>query len=268
MSLRTDLKTLYHIVWKRARGADHAARMEDFYGRQAADYDDFREKMLRGRKELYDLLPAPENGVWVELGCGTGRNLEFLGQRIQKLRKVYLVDLSESMLNIAKQRIARQGWSNVETVVGDATTFLPPHDQGDSPIFADHRCATSSAKNGTVPAEGLADVVTFSYSLTMIPPWTAALDHARAILKPGGSLGVVDFHVSQKFPVSGFVRHPFSTRTFWPALFGIGNVFVSPDHLPYLERHFERAHLFESRLKIPYVPLLRVPYYYFVGKRP
>ena len=62
------------------------------------------------------------------------------------------------------------------------------------------------------------------------------------------------------------MRHSFFTRTFWPSLFGIGNVFMSPDHLPYLERRFERIDLFESRLKIPYVPMLRVPYYYFVGK--
>ncbi|MCC6125968.1 MAG: class I SAM-dependent methyltransferase [Pirellulales bacterium] len=242
MSLSSDLKTLYRIVWKRAKGPNHAARMEDFFGRQAADYDDFRERMLRGRQELCDRLPAPENGVWVELGCGTGRNLEFLGERIHKLRKVYLVDLSPSMLEIAKQRIARRGWTNVETVEADATLFRPP--------------------------EGSADVIAFSYSLTMIPHWFAALDHARSLLKPGGTIGVVDFYVSQKYPPPDFARHSLFTRTFWPFVFHIGNVFNSPDHLPYLERRFERIHLCESRLKIPYVPLLRVPYYFFVGKKP
>jgi S-adenosylmethionine-diacylgycerolhomoserine-N-methlytransferase len=242
MTLSADLKTLYHIVWQRARGPNHAARMEDFYGRQAESYDDFRERMLRGRQEMCDSLPAPEGGVWIEFGCGTGRNLEFLGDRIKKLRKVYLVDLSSSMLAIAKQRIARRGWTNVEMVEADATLFQP--------------------------AEGLADVVTFSYSLTMIPPWFAALDHAHSLLKPGGTIGVVDFHVSQKYPASGFTRHSPITRSFWPFLFGIGNVFTSPDHLPYLERRFQRVSLFESRLKLPYVPLLRVPYYIFIGKKP
>jgi S-adenosylmethionine-diacylgycerolhomoserine-N-methlytransferase len=241
MSLSSDLKTLYHITWKRARGPNHAARMEDFYGRQAANYDDFRERMLRGRQEMYETLPIPENGTWIEFGCGTGRNLEFLGERISKLRKAYLVDLSASMLAIVKQRIARRGWSNVETVEADATTFQPP--------------------------EGMVDIVTFSYSLTMIPPWFAALDHARSLLKPGGTIGVVDFHVSQKYPAPGLAQHSFFARNFWPFLFGIGNVFSSPDHLPYLERRFERTFLYESRLKIPYLPLLRVPYYIFVGKR-
>jgi len=241
MTLATDLKTLYHIVWKRARGPSHAARMEDFYGRQAASYDDFRERMLRGRQEMCDALPAPDGGIWVELGCGTGRNIEFLGERIKRLRKVYLVDLSSSMLNVAKERIARRGWTNVVTVEADATRFQP--------------------------AEGPADVVAFSYSLTMMPPWFAALDHARSLLRPGGAIGVVDFHVSQKYPAPGLTRHSLFTRTFWPFLFHLGNVFNSSDHIPYLERRFQRVSLCESRLKIPYVPLLRVPYYIFIGKK-
>jgi S-adenosylmethionine-diacylgycerolhomoserine-N-methlytransferase len=241
MTLSSDLKTLYNIIWNRASGSNHAARMEDFYGRQAETYDDFRERMLRGRQEMCDALPTPEDGVWVEFGCGTGRNLEFLGNRIKKLRKVYLVDLSSSMLKIAQERIARRGWTNVETVEADATRFRPP--------------------------EGSADVVAFSYSLTMIPPWFDALDHAYSILKPGGSIGVVDFHVSRKYPAEDMSHHSLFTRTLWPFIFHIGNVFNSPDHLPYLERRFERTHLTESRLKIPYLPILRVPYYIFIGKK-
>jgi S-adenosylmethionine-diacylgycerolhomoserine-N-methlytransferase len=241
MALATDFKTLYHIVWKTARGPSHKARMEDFYGRQAADYDDFRERMLRGRQELYDAMPAPDGGVFIEFGCGTGRNLEFLGDRLRKLRKAYLVDLAPSMLEIAKRRIVRKGWTNVETVEADATTFSP--------------------------AEGSADAIVFSYSLTMMPPWFAILDHAYDLLKPGGTIGVVDFHVSQRYPAKGYARHSFFTRNFWPFLFGIGNVFTSADHLPYLEHRFERQSLVESRLKLPYVPLLRVPYYIFVGKK-
>ena len=65
MTLRSDLKTLYHIIWKRARGADHATRMEDFYGRQAVGYDDFREKMLRGRQEFTTCSQRPT------MACGS-----------------------------------------------------------------------------------------------------------------------------------------------------------------------------------------------------
>jgi len=32
------------------------------------------------------------------------------------------------------------------------------------------------------------DVVTFSYSLSMMPDWLAALDNAKRILRPGGQI--------------------------------------------------------------------------------
>ena len=51
------------------------------------------------------------------------------------------------------------------------------------------------------------DVVTFSYSLTMIPNWFQALERAYAALKPGGMIGVVDFYISRKWPAPGMRRH-------------------------------------------------------------
>ena len=166
MTLASDLRVLYHLVLKPVRGKDHAARMESFYAGQAEAYDGFRNRLLQGRRELYSRFRARhacQDGLWVDMGGGTGANQELLGPRIADARKVYIVDLSPSLLKVARQRIARHGWSNVETVQADATTFRP--------------------------AEGPVDVVTFSYSLTMIPDWFAAIENAYAILKPGGLRG-------------------------------------------------------------------------------
>ncbi len=237
MALRADLRVLYHLLLKPVRGKSHADRMESFYGGQAAAYDDFRKRLLKGRQELYQQLEVPEGGVWVELGGGTGSNLEFLGDRINRLSKVYVVDLSASLLEMARQRAAERDWQNVEAVEADATTFRPER----------------------------ADVVTFSYSLTMIPDWFAAIDNARSMLGGNGQLGVVDFFVSRKYPAEGHSRHGWLTRSFWPAWFSNDNVFPSSDHIPYLHRHFEPIHFSEHRAKVPYLPLVRVPYYIFVG---
>jgi hypothetical protein len=40
--------------------------------------------------------------------------------------------------------------------------------------------------------------VYFSYALTMIADWRRALDNALAMLAPGGTLGVVDFHLPDR----------------------------------------------------------------------
>jgi S-adenosylmethionine-diacylgycerolhomoserine-N-methlytransferase len=152
-----------------------------------------------------------------------------------------VLDLSPSLLEIARKRIASRGWTNVETVEADATTFQP--------------------------ASGPVDVVTFSYSLTMIPDWFAAIENALAILKPGGLIGVADFYISRKYPRDGLTRHGAFTRMFWPLYFSMDNVFPSPDHVPFLHRHFEPVKFEEHRSKVPYLPLLRTPYYLFVGRK-
>ncbi|HMP80055.1 MAG TPA: class I SAM-dependent methyltransferase [Pirellulaceae bacterium] len=242
MALFSDVRILYHMLIKRVRGKTHAERMESFYGGQAADYDAFRKRLLHGREQMWSLLPRPEQGVWVDFGGGTGANLENLGDAIHRLKKVYVVDLATSLLEVAKQRCEAKHWTNVVPTEGDATAFTPD--------------------------EGEADVVTFSYSLTMIPDWFAAIDNALRILKPGGTIGVVDFYVSRKFPADGNRRHGWFARTLWPNWFATDNVFPSHDHLPYLQRHFVTKHLTESRGKIPYVPFLRSPYYIFVGEKP
>jgi S-adenosylmethionine-diacylgycerolhomoserine-N-methlytransferase len=242
MSLFADAKILYHMLLKPLRGRDHAERMENFYGGQAAAYDNFRRRLLKGREELWSKLPRPANGIWVDFGGGTGQNLENFGDDIRQLRRIYVVDLSASLLQIARRRAADHGWANVEPVAADATQFSP--------------------------AEGSADVVTFSYSLTMIPDWFAAIENALRILKPGGYIGAVDFYVSRKYPGEGVRRHRWLTRTLWPPWFATDNVFPSADHLPFLQHHFEQLYLSENWSKLPYVPFLRTPYYVFVGRKP
>jgi len=242
MGIASDLRVLYHLAVKRVRGDSHAARMENFYAGQAQAYDDFRRRLLQGRERLWRQIGDQPGAVWVDLGGGTGANLEFFEpQARQRLQQIYVVDLAPSLLRVLEQRITDQGWNNVVPVQADATTFRPP--------------------------TGQANVVTFSYSLTMIPDWFAAIDNAYAMLEPGGLLGVVDFYVSRKHAAAGHTQHTWSTRSFWPLWFAADNVYPSSEHLPYLQQRFETVHLYESRAKVPYLPWGRVPYYTFVGRK-
>jgi len=239
----STLRILYHMALSPIRGRSHKDRLESFYKGQASDYDAFRKRLLKGREALYSQISAPPGAVWVEMGGGTASNLEYLGERIRPLHSVHVVDLSPSLLKIANQRIAENDWTNVHTHEADATTFV-------------------------LPDNLQADVVTFSYSLTMIPDWFAAIECARRILKPGGVIAIVDFYIARKYPAKGMARHGWWTRTFWPSWFGMDNVNPSPDHLPYLQRRFETRNLWEGRAPVPFVPLGRVPIYRFIGTKP
>lgn len=240
MSLATDLRILYRLVAAPVRGKTHAERLESFYRHQARDYDQFRERLLHGRKSLYEALPTPSGGHWIEMGGGTGSNLEYLGNRIHQLERVTIVDLSSSLLQRASERCSRMQWNHTNLVEADVTQVdLPP-----------------------------ADVVTFSYSLTMIPNWFEAIERALKLLKPGGSLGVVDFYVSRKHPEPGRKSHSWITRSLWPLWFSSDNVHLSADHLPYLIAKTQAQAISEFRGSIPFLPLVKVPYYTYIGRKP
>ncbi len=236
-----DLKILYHFLLKPIRGKTHAARMESFYGGQAEAYDEYRRRLLKGRQEMWQAIEVPQGGTWIDMGGATGSNLENFNDDIHKLKKIYVVDLAPSLLEVARKRFDERGWKNAEAVEADATTFRPP----EAPV----------------------DVVTFSYSLTMIPDWFAAIENALSLLKPGGLIGVVDFYVSRKHPHDGLKQHRWLTRSFWPVWFAFDNVFPSSDHVPFLHRHFEPQLFEEHRARMPYLPFVRVPYYIFIGRK-
>jgi len=66
-------------------------------------------------------------------------------------RKIYLVDLSPSLCNVARERIRRLHLADlVQVLCDDAVTF-------DLPDFPD--------------AEGKVDLITMSYSLSMMPSY-------------------------------------------------------------------------------------------------
>lgn len=82
---------------------------------------------------------------------------------------VYLVDFSPSLCEVAQKRFARLGWKNVKVICQDARQFrLEDHEPAShggrvpgSPV-----CGYFAAQNR--PEYGGADLITMSYSLSMI----------------------------------------------------------------------------------------------------
>lgn len=68
---------------------------------------------------------------------------------------VYLVDLSPSLCEVARQRFQRLGWKNVTVLCQDARSFRLPEKQIDP--------------RSTDATTDRADMITMSYSLSMIP---------------------------------------------------------------------------------------------------
>lgn len=236
--LAADARILLSLLRGLPRRSSHAEALAGFYGPQADRYDDFRERLLAGREELIRALPVGPGDRIVELGGGTGRTLEFFGPRLSTFAAVEVVDLCRPLLDVAAKRVA--GMPNVRLVNEDATTYQPA-----TPV----------------------NCVYLSYALTMMPRWDAVVDNAAAMLRPGGTIGVVDFYVSPARPPAGRARHGWLTRTLWPAWFRHDGVRPCADHLTYLQEKFETCRLSECRARVPYLPLVTAPYYVFIGRK-
>lgn len=230
MGILTDARTLLALARGAGQGGSHAERLSRFYGDQADHYDRFRDRLLHGRRELIAQLPSETDSHIVELGGGTGRNFEFFGQRLAEFASATIVDLCEPLLAIARSRY--RGNANIYCVLDDATRWQP---------------------------EALVDCVYFSYSLTMIPDWRAALANALRMLRPGGLIGVVDFHLPR---TSGPLA-----RAFWTRWFAHDGVYLSAAHLPHLRDALDTVSVQERHAPVPYLPVARVPYYIFVGRK-
>jgi len=150
--------------------SDTALLMDRIYGWQTGLYDVTRRYYLLGRDQLVEAL-SPALGTHVlEIGCGTGRNLVKAARRWPGAH-FYGLDVSEVMLAKARQSLAEQACDKaVQVAQADATT------------------CDASALFGVVFHR-----VYFSYTLSMIPDWTVALDRAAAALPPGGAVLIADF---------------------------------------------------------------------------
>src|SRR4051812_9375488 len=82
---------------------------------------------------------------------------------------VYLVDFSPSLCEVARKRFTRLGWTNVKVVCQDARTFrLEDHESDAANTVGLSRSPTTSYFTDDRPNVGGADLITLSYSLSMI----------------------------------------------------------------------------------------------------
>mmetsp|Transcript_19627 Transcript_19627/g.42900 ORF Transcript_19627/g.42900 Transcript_19627/m.42900 type:complete len:271 (-) Transcript_19627:1349-2161(-) len=236
-SVFTDMQVLRAMWFPNIKGDTHQDQLESFYKSQAHLYDSYRCRMLHGRKPLVKAMPANKGDVWVDLGGGTGSNLEFFGENIKAFKKVIVVDLTPSLVEVAKERVEAKKWTNVDVVLGDAT----------------------DTKLEGLPEPGTVDLLTISYALTMIPNWKDALANAKRLLKPGGHIAICDFTVdSTQWSFSQF---------FWKKLFASDHVFLSAEHREYLKANFPCVHTELGYGTFPYVPwLFKCPFYVYVGR--
>ena len=171
-----------------------------------------------------------------EIGGGTGYNIEAMSQYLDVptfFKSVYLVDFSPSLCDVAVARFQRLGWKNVKVLCQDARSFrLEDHEETTN----GRNTPTSATQNmyglEEASSETGADIVTMSYSLSMIPEFYSVVDSITTLLAPTGIIGVADFYVQSKidyqcrnYTGGDIDRHcNWGSRVFWRGWFEIDRV--------------------------------------------
>ena len=153
---------LLQLYRKRAKRYDLTANLYYLIGYREWAY----------RKKAVAALRLRRGDTVVEIGCGTGLNFPLLQETIGPQGRIIGVDLTDGMLNQARERIEREGWTNIDLVQADAARYDFP-----------------SGVNGILS----------TFALTLIPEFDAIIRRGGEALAPGGRWAVADFKLPEGF---------------------------------------------------------------------
>lgn len=169
----------------------------------------------------------------LDLGCGAGSYFQPLRDTIGDDGRLVGVDIAPAMLARAEARVARAGWTNVETRLADAT----------EPNLA--------AELGA----GRFDAAFAMYSISAMPDIAAGVALAHDVLRPGGRLFVADVRLVPGGRAAWLIR---LLRGVYRRLAGASG----DDIVPYLRGRFDTVTMIDDngapteRQPTPWPPLV------------
>jgi ubiquinone/menaquinone biosynthesis C-methylase UbiE len=151
------------------------AQIIDIYRQRAKGYDASSISSLETwRKKAVKLLNLVRGDLVVDIGCGTGLNFALLQEAIGPEGRIIGVDLTDAMLDQARQRVAAHGWKNVELVQSDATQYQFPTQ---------------------------VDGIISTFALTFVPDCERVIQHGCWALAPGRQWVVLDMAWPTRWPL-------------------------------------------------------------------
>jgi ubiquinone/menaquinone biosynthesis C-methylase UbiE len=140
------------------RALEKYRRLAPTYDRRALALE--RLVLQRSRRRVVERLGAVAGATVIDVGCGTGLTLPLLVEAVGPGGRVIGIELSPDMLAVARQRVAMNGWTNVELV-------------------------ESSVEDASLPDLVDASVSHFTHDILRS---RIALENVVRLVRPGGSM--------------------------------------------------------------------------------
>jgi phosphatidylethanolamine/phosphatidyl-N-methylethanolamine N-methyltransferase len=185
----------------------------DAYARWAPVYDLVFGAIFERARRAAIAASERKGGRILEVGVGTGISLPYYAPA----SRVFGIDLSEPMLEKARQRVAEGGLAHVEGLA----------------VMDAERMAFADASF---------DVVVAQYVVNTVPNAEAALDEFARVLKPGGEIVLINRVGAEAGPRLAFERwfQPMARRLGWQSDFPWERFARWLDRTPHAMRLVER----------------------------
>ncbi len=157
---KQETRDLYR---KRAKRYDHAMWIYRLAGFRVDKY----------RRDTVASLSLEPGDVVIDIGCGTGLNFPFLEHAVGESGRITGVDLTDAMLDQARDRVRTAGWQNVELVQSDLAQYEFP--------------------------AGVAGILS-TLAITLVPEYDEIIETGAQALKPGGRMAILDFKKPDGWP--------------------------------------------------------------------
>ena len=87
------------------------------------EYDSIKFRLKEVTEHFFKFLPKLDNLKILDVGCGTGETLTYTSKIINKSSKITAIDISQSMIDFAKNKLAKQtNFNQYAFIVDDAQT--------------------------------------------------------------------------------------------------------------------------------------------------
>ncbi len=198
---------------KREEVRDAYQKNAKFYDLGVLFYPLIGIRINHWRQLVVEALELRRGNTVVEIGCGTGLNFALLEEKVGRGGKIIGIDISEEMLERAKERVRSAGWDNIELICCSAADYRFP---------------------------GHVDGIMSTGALTFDPDYDKVIERGTKALPSGRRWVVLDY----KMP-NNWLRHlaPFLVSLWHP--FGVSLALMERHAWESVERHLRHTQMRE-----------------------
>jgi ubiquinone/menaquinone biosynthesis C-methylase UbiE len=121
------------------------------------------------RDQAIKLLELVSTHRVLDVACGTGLNFMLIQKHLRNRGNLIGIDLSAKTLNLARKRIEKNNWKNIELIQTDSASYQ---------------------------SEVLFDAALCTFAIEIIPPYRQTIDMMIRVVKPGGRIAIIGFKQS------------------------------------------------------------------------